>query len=162
MRRKHRTLAHILNKLEDYCIIKHNLKIYEKEGNIIVDVYLAHFINTVKYIEAIEQISAQLTIPMINRHTGTFLAYNYFDWKVESAGKEKRDKCFIRFTIYPKRYIPFIYCNECGKKTMATYDGKQESRICPKHSLISLNDCTLTYKQYKRLPKNQRGIKFER
>lgn len=162
MRRNLRTLTHIINKLEDYCIIKHSLKIYEKKGLMIVDVYPSFFVNTVEYIEAIRQISAQLAIPMINRHTGSFLAYNYFDWKVETTGKKKSDKCFIRFTIYPKRYIPFIYCNECGKKTIATYDGKQKERICPTHCIISMDDCTFTYKNYKRLPKNQRGIKFER
>lgn len=157
-----KTVTHIVNRLKKGCIIDYELKIYPKGDQVIVDVYLAHFINTIRHKSAISQISAQLAMPMLNRHVGNFYSFNYFDWAVESDGDTEGSECFIRFTIYPKLYIPFMYCNKCGKRTKKTYDGKQENRICPSHRIIPMKDCTLTYKLYKRLPKKLRGIKWVR
>jgi hypothetical protein len=165
MRRNLKTATHIVNRLRDRCIVKHDVEIYEDGDLMLVDVQLAHFLDDVRQISAIRQVSAQLLVPMYSRHGGSFDLFNYFDWEVVSEGDKEGSKCFIRFTIFPERFKPFIYCNVCGRRTQKVHGSRgrmSDKRRCPKHGLVLRVDCTDNLKPYKILPKKQRGIEFVR
>lgn len=158
-----KTVSHIVNKLAKSCIIRHTVKIYQKDDLMIVDVDLAHFLNDVRQFSAISQVSAQLLLSMYSRHGENFDLLEYFDWEVIKDGDTEGSRCFIRFTIFPKRFVPFIYCNKCGKKTRRPYGGPADAkRLCKTHGILTMDDCTASYKNYKRLPKKMRGIKWVR
>ena len=165
MQRKLKTLTHIVNRLKEACIIKYELKIYEKGDQLIIDVMPSLFLGTIKHLSAIRQISGQLLLPMYSKRGRSFEGFNYFDWNVISDGNKEGSRCFIRFIIFPERFIPFTYCNVCGRRVKRPYGGppfNNTKKNCPKCGLVLTENCTATYKNYKRLPKNQRGIEFER
>jgi hypothetical protein len=165
MQRNLKTVTHIVNRLRDRCIVKHDVEIYEDGDLMIVDVDLAHFLNDSRQFRAISQVSAQLLLPMYSRWGHNFDSINYFDWEVVREGDKEFSKCFIRFTIFPERFVPFSYCNVCGRRTKRPYGarrGVDKKTICPKCGLVLRVDCTDNIKEYKILPKKQRGVEFKR
>jgi hypothetical protein len=168
MQRKLKTASYIVNRLRDRCIVKHDVEIYEDGGLMIIDVDLAHFLNDVSQFNAISQVSAQLILPMYSRrgwHDDSLDDMNYFDWEVVREGDKETSKCFIKFTIFSERFVPFSYCNVCGRRTKRPYGarrGADKKTLCPKCGIVLRSNCTDSIKEYKILPKKQRGIEFVR
>jgi hypothetical protein len=132
---KLRTVTHIVNVLNRRCIVKHEVKIYNSGDDIIVDVFLAPFLDRVFQYDAINQVRAQLTLPMFFKGDTKFHMINFFDWSVIKEGKKKEDKCYIRFVVYQKPYSELFCCKTCGEIATKLY-GRGGKRNCPKCGVL--------------------------
>lgn len=138
---KLKMVSHIVNALNERCIVKHEIKIYDEDENIIIDVFLAPFLNSIEQYDAISQVSAQLLSPMLsNDGRGETDYWNLFEWSVIKKSEKEGAKCFIRFVIYPKPYRELFCCKKCGTIATRTYGGRGSSRHCENHGFLEYNE----------------------
>ena len=135
LKQKLYTVSHILNRLAKGCIVEHAVDIYDSEGDIIIDVHLAPFLNTVKYYEAIQQVESQLLMDLYSRGHSNPGRLNYFDKKTIKGGRKNEDECFIRITVYERPLVELILCKKCGAVTTRNYENSRNF-FCPTHGLL--------------------------